>query len=100
IFYAESWALTHYLFVKDHHEKTNHLTDYAELLAKNVDPVTAATRAFGDLKQLQSNLEGYIRQGSFIYFKMPTSTEVDDTAFKVQAMTAAQADAVRADFLA
>jgi tetratricopeptide (TPR) repeat protein len=100
IFYAESWALTHYIQVKDHQDKTHRLTDYAELLTQKVDPVAAATRAFGDLKQLQSNLEGYIRQGSFSYFKLSSSTEVDDTAFKAQALTAAQADAVRADFLA
>src|ERR1022692_3779420 len=99
IFYAESWALTHYLYAKDYREKAQHLTDYAELLIKQVDPVTAATRAFGDLKQLQSNLESYIRQGSFNYFKMPNATEVDDTAFNVRALTGAQADAVRADFL-
>jgi Tfp pilus assembly protein PilF len=100
IFYAESWALTHYLFVKDNKEKTHHVPDYAELLTQKVDPVTAASRAFGDLKQLQSNLEGYIRQGSFSYFKLSTSTGVDDTAFKVQALTETQGDAVRADFLA
>lgn len=100
IFYAESWALTHYLFVKDHQEKTQRVADYGVLLAQKVDPVTAATRVFGDLKQLQSILEGYIRQGTFQYFKLATSTEVDDAAFKVQALTAVQADAVRADFLA
>jgi len=100
IFYAESWALTHYLYVKDHPEKTQRLNNYAELLAQKVDPVTAATRAFGDLKQLQSNLEGYIHQRSFSYIKLATSTDVDDTTFKAQALTAAQADAVRADFLA
>jgi tetratricopeptide (TPR) repeat protein len=100
IFYAESWALTHYFYVKDHQEKTQRIADYAELLEKKVDPATAATRAFGDLKQLQSNLESYIRQGSFSYFKIATSIDVDDTAFKVQALTAAQADAVRADLLA
>jgi tetratricopeptide (TPR) repeat protein len=100
IFYAESWALTHYLKTKDYREKTNRVTEYAELLAQKVDPATAATRAFGDLKQLQSNLEGYIRQGSFGYFKMSTVTDVDDTAFKEQALTETQADAVRTDFLA
>lgn len=100
IFYAESWALTHYIYIKDHQDKAGRLTQYAELLIQKVDPVTAATRAFGDLKQLQSALEGYIRQGSFNYFKMTTTTEVDESAFKVHALTPAQADAVRADFLA
>jgi tetratricopeptide (TPR) repeat protein len=100
IFYAESWALTHYLYVKDHEEKTRHLTDYADLLVKKIDPVTAGARAFGDLKQLQANLETYVRQGSFSYFRLTTTTEVDDAAFNVQPLTGAQADAVRADFLA
>jgi cytochrome c-type biogenesis protein CcmH/NrfG len=100
IFYSESWALTHYIYINDLQNKTQRLTDYAELLAKNVDPVTAAGRAFGDLRQLQSALEGYIHQGSYRYFKMATKTEVDDSAFKVEAMPSTQADAVRADFLA
>ena len=100
IFYAESWALVHYIQIKDHQDKTNRMGQYAELLMQNVDPVTAATRAFGDLKQLQSALESYIRQGSFSYFRMMTTTEVDDSAFRVQALTPVQADAVRADFLA
>jgi tetratricopeptide (TPR) repeat protein len=100
IFYAESWALVHYIQIKDHQDKTNRMGQYAELLIQKVDSVTAATRAFGDLKQLQSALENYIRQGSFSYFKMMTTTEVDDSAFRVQALTPVQADAVRADFLA
>jgi tetratricopeptide (TPR) repeat protein len=100
IFYAQSWALTHYLRVKDRRDNTARLSQYAELLAGKVDAVTAATQAFGDLKQLQGALEAYIQQGSFSYFKMTTTTEVDDSAFQSQAMTPAQADAVRADFLA
>ena len=100
IFYAESWALTHYLFTKDHQEKTTRIGRYSELLIQKVDPVSAATQAFGDLKQLQAALEIYIRQSSFGYFKMTTTTEVDDTAFKAQVLSPVEADAVRADFLA
>jgi tetratricopeptide (TPR) repeat protein len=99
IFYAESWALTHYLEQKDYHGKTQHLTEYARLLAQNVDPITAATRAFGDLKQLQATLEAYVRQASFTYFKLTEATAVDDAAFQSQILAAPQADAVRADFL-
>ena len=100
IFYAESWALTHYLEMKDFAEKTQHVTDYLDLLSKQVDPVTAATRAFGDLIHLQVALENYIRQAGFRYLKLATTTEVDDSAFKVQPLSGAQSDAVRADFLA
>src|SRR5579864_7421448 len=91
IFYAESWALVHYIQIKDHQERATRMSQYAELLTQKVDPVTAATRAFGDLTQLQLALEGYVRQGSFSYFKMTTTTGVDDSAFKVQALTPAQA---------
>ncbi len=101
IFYSESWALTHYLEMKEFAEKTHHVPDYLDLLSKQVDPITAATRAFGDLKQLQKELESYIHQTSgFLQLKMMTTTEVDDSAFKVQTLTGAQSDAVRADFLA
>jgi|HubBroStandDraft_2_1064218.scaffolds.fasta_scaffold11287_2 tetratricopeptide (TPR) repeat protein len=100
IFYAESWALTHYLTVKDDHENTYRLTDYATLVSEGMDSVTAATRAFGDLKLLQAALEKYIRQGAYYYSKKPASIDVDDSAFKVQALSPAQADATRADFLA
>jgi tetratricopeptide (TPR) repeat protein len=100
IFYAESWALTHYLRVKDSQDNTHRLTDYSTLLTQNVDAVAAAARAFGDLKQLQSALEAYVRQNAFHYIKIAAATDVDESAFQAQAMTALQADAVRADFLA
>jgi tetratricopeptide (TPR) repeat protein len=100
IFYAESWALTHYLYMKDEVEKTHHLTDYAGLLEKKTDPITAATQAFGDLKQLQSNLERYIRQARFNYFRAPIAIEIDRTTFKVTPLAASQADAVRAERVA
>jgi len=99
IFYAESWAFTHYLEIRDRQQNTHCLTDYAELVSQKVDPVAAATRAFGDLKQLQAALEKYVAQPSFYQFKASISTEVDDTSFKVRALSPAQADAVRADFL-
>jgi tetratricopeptide (TPR) repeat protein len=100
IFYAESWALMHYIQTKDFKEKTNRLAEYANLLTQNVDPVTAATRTFGDLNRLYSSLEGYVRQGSFSYLKMNSATDVDDSTFKLESLSPPQADAIRADFLA
>jgi tetratricopeptide (TPR) repeat protein len=99
VFYAESWALTHYLQVKDRQDKTHRLLDYATLMSRKVDSLTAATKVFGDLKALQKSLEQYISLGYFTYFKLPSATEVDESAFKVQTVTATQADAVRAGLL-
>lgn len=100
IFYAESWALIHYLQVKDYLEKRHRLADYADLLAKKVDPISAATTAFGDLKKLQQELDVYVQQARFSAFGMKTSTEVDDSKFTSQSIGPSQADALRADFLA
>jgi tetratricopeptide (TPR) repeat protein len=99
IFYAESWALTHYLTVRDDHENTHRLTDYVKLVSENVDAVTAGTRAFGDLKLLQTELEKYIQEGRYYYSKKASSIQIDDASFALKALGPAQADAVRADFL-
>jgi|tagenome__1003787_1003787.scaffolds.fasta_scaffold20990102_2 hypothetical protein len=100
IFYAQSWALVHYLRTTDRLQKTQRLAEYLNLLERNEDPLTAATKAFGDLNLLQVALEDYIRGERFLYIKFEANIEVDDTAFKVQPLPPPQADAVRADFLA
>jgi tetratricopeptide (TPR) repeat protein len=100
IFYAESWALVHLIETGDFQHQTHRMLDYEELLGKKVDPVTAASQAFGDLKKLQSDLESYVRQASFGYIKMWTVTAVDESAFKAQTLSETHSDALRADFLA
>jgi len=99
VFYAESWALTHYLEVTDREKNTNRIRDYAQLLVKGEDSVTAAQHAFGDLNQLQSSLEDYIRRGSFMMFKMNSSVTVDAASFQARPVSGTEADAVRADVL-
>ena len=100
IFYAESWALTHYLLVKDADEKSSRLPRYADLLAGGTDPLSAATTAFGDLKKLEGDLNLYVQQAQFRFFKKKVSDETDPTTFKLEPLTSPQADAIRADFLA
>jgi tetratricopeptide (TPR) repeat protein len=100
IFYAESWALTHYIMTNDARQKTHRMIDYETLLTQKVDPVAAAAQAFGDIKKLQSDLDNYVQHGSYSYFRMNSATEVDDSVFKVQPLSEAQSDAIRADVLA
>ena len=100
IFYAESWALAHYLKLKDSREGTHRLADYLDLLHKNIDTVAAAAQAFGDLDQLQADLKKYVVNGDYGYLQLPGSTDVDESSFAVRTMTQTQADIARADFLA
>ena len=100
MFYAESWALVHYLLFRDYQYKTSKLNEYVNLLAQNMDAVTAAIQVFGDLKKLQAALEHYIVQGSFNYFHTTALAKVDDSSFEVQSLTAVEADAIKANVLA
>jgi hypothetical protein len=100
IFYAECWALTHYLTLRDYAEKTSQVQQYKVQVSDGVDPVTAATRAFGDLKKLQRTLELYIEQPSFNHFETRLSNKVDESLFHVKSISLAQVQAMEADFLA
>jgi tetratricopeptide (TPR) repeat protein len=100
IFYAESWALTHYLEFEDRREHTSRLQQYVSLVSNKVDPVTAAVMAFGDLKLLEKDLSNYVARSTFPYVTSPGSTTVNESAFKLETLSSIRADAVRADFLA
>ena len=101
VFYAESWALTHYLEVTDYNGHTNHVGNYLTLVSRQTDPVSAAEQSFGDLKKLQSGLEDYIRRQQYMYFHMNSAgAAIDPKSMTVTPVTEPQADAIRADFLA
>jgi tetratricopeptide (TPR) repeat protein len=100
IFYAESWALAHYLTMKDYEKKTSKIEQYKSLVEEKVDPVTAGMRAFGDLKKLEKSLDSYIRQQNLKRLETANISKVDDSEFETQALNAIQAQVVEADFLA
>ena len=100
VFYAEAWALTHFLMVTDHEKHTNRIGDYMNLVSRNEDPLAAAEKAFGDLQQLQKALEGYIQQASYKEFVLSSAAApIDESTYKVRLMTQVEIDARRADVL-
>ena len=100
IFYAESWALTHYLTQRDFAERTSKIQQYMKLLSENADAITDAIRAFGDLGKLQKALEAYIQKPSSNHFKTTLLAPVDDLDFESLSITPAQVQNIEADFLA
>ncbi len=101
VFYAESWALTHYLMVTGREKHSSMLGNYMELVSQHEDPVSAAEKAFGNLKQLQTALESYIRGGDYKQFVLSSAAApIDESTYKVGTLTQTEADAVRADVLA
>ncbi len=100
VFYAESWALVHLIEMTDQPQHQDRISAYARLLAQGQDPVSAATAAFGDLGKLQRELEAYIREDRFRYFRMPSPKTPDVASFQIATVSATDADARRAEFLA
>jgi tetratricopeptide (TPR) repeat protein len=101
VFYAESWALTHYLNITDHDKGTHRLLDYQQLVSQHEDSVVAAEKAFGDLNKLESALAYYIHGGQYKEFVMNSAAApIDESSYKAEPLTAVQADAFRAEILA
>jgi tetratricopeptide (TPR) repeat protein len=101
VFYSESWALTHYLFTLDFNDKVDRIGNYVQLVNQHVDPVTAAQKAFGDLKKLQSTLENYTNRMSYSELKLSSAAApIDPKSMTVTSITVPEADAFRADLLA
>jgi tetratricopeptide (TPR) repeat protein len=100
MFYAESWALVHYLMIKGSQGGKRPLTNYLAAVAQEADPTVAASHAFGDLPALEKELQAYVRQSTFPYVRMKGSTEIDDEAFAAREVAPAEAAAWRGDFLA
>lgn len=101
VFYAESWALTHYLQITDRVKATHRVSDYMTRMSHHENSVAAAQEAFGDLKELQNQLAFYIRGAQYKQFLLNSAAApIDPTSYKVRVLIQPEFDARRADVLA
>ena len=101
VFYAQSWALTHYLEVSDREKHSHRMDDYLALMRAHEDPVAAAQKSFGDLKQLETALAAYIRSANYKEFILNSAAApLDEASYRSRQLSQPEADAERADFLA
>ena len=98
IFYAESWALVHYLMVDPEKQKNQALSKYISFVESGADPVEGATRAFGDLSQLQKALQSYINRTSYMEYSVALPAKADAKDYSVRTISAAEAQARLGDF--
>jgi tetratricopeptide (TPR) repeat protein len=109
MFYAQSWALTHYLMLGDSSiDPVLELapSKYVAGLRERSNPVEAGALAFGDLSQVERALAAYVHEGRFrtLRVEIPhpniASAEQNETPrLSVRALSVAQSLAVRAGFL-
>lgn len=99
VFYAQSWALTHYLMLGDKQAHTAQLLEFLELLQKDVPEQEAIMRAFGDLKALEQKLANYIRSMAFYHYRIPAKLDVTEDQYLVRTLSPAESLALRGEIL-
>ena len=67
-FYGRSWALYHYLFFEP--TRKGQLGSYFRAIATGKSERDAASAAFGDLDQLEKDLDAYLRRSRVSYYKL------------------------------
>ncbi len=93
IFYAESWALTHYLLLADNQSHRKILADFLSHLDHGEPMDQAELAAFGDVKQFQKQFNDYINRHSFNYVKYPAPAQVNGNEFPSRVLSPAEATA-------
>ena len=100
IFYAQSWALTHYLIVGDASgDARRSLPVYLNLLEREIEPLEAAELAFGDLERVGGALKEYVRADKLRSLRVDVAARSDDETVRVRALLPAESLAVRGNFL-
>lgn len=69
--YGRGWLLIHFLTFEK--SRDGQLDRYIDGLAKGVPPLDSARAAFGDLHQLDRELDSYIKRSKMSYLKLPGS---------------------------
>jgi Flp pilus assembly protein TadD len=93
IFYAESWALVHFLMLDPEKQKQKFLRNYLRLIDSGMDPLEAARQAFGDLAQLEKDLEYYTRRSSYLEYVVSLPGGQDSVDYAEREVPTAEAEA-------
>lgn len=99
IFYAQSWALTHFLAVGDKGARARQLIEFLRLIQRDVPGKDAFVRCFGALDALQQNLESYIRQEQFYFYPVKAEPAVKESRYTERRLSRAEALALQGELL-
>lgn len=100
LFYVQSWALAHYLMIGDETgEAKQQLVSYIQLLQSGVEDREAQRRAFGDLSELEKELESYTHRHTFDIVRMRIPSNASTGQLRVRGLSRAESAAVRGDFV-
>ena len=96
VFYAESWAIVHYLMMDPDARKRQMFGKFLSAWDSSGDQVKAAQSAFGDLKNFSKAMDAYAHQNMFYVGKLKTSIHGDPKSYSSRELPAAELAARRA----
>jgi len=97
-FYAESWALAHYLMMGDNASHRQMLVTYLSALDHGATQDQAAAQAFGDLHKLESTLRDYAQNDRYYQLVTPAPPKPSQTDLQVRVLSEAEVDAEKGGF--
>jgi Flp pilus assembly protein TadD len=97
VFYAESWALVHYLLLDPEARQQQLLQKFVAAWNKGGTQSEAAQQAFGDLKRFGQVIEGYSRQRSFRVALFKNGQQAADKTYAVRNLSPGEVLALRGD---
>lgn len=93
MFYAESWALTHFLMFGPGMEQGHKMNVYLAALQKGVAGEKAFDDAFGDRKELEKNFQAYTNRVTYAAMRFDRMQKIDPASFEGGPMPPAETDA-------
>lgn len=97
VFYAESWAVVHYLMLDPEAQKQELLKKFVAAWEQGGTQIEAAQKAFGDLKQFGRVIEGYARQSALNIAVFKNGQQSAEKTYPARSLSAGEVLALRGD---
>lgn len=98
VFYAQSWAITHYLYLGNKKAHQDKLMAFIKMIVDGVPEQEALTRAFGDLKDLEEALNKYLQSTTY-YLRVKSQLGMDANKYRTRTLSEVESLAARGELL-
>lgn len=98
MFYAESWALVHFLTFGPGMEQGKKLNDFYRELQKGTDQKKAFQETFGDFKSIDQELGDYTLRFNFAAIPLPNPPKIEEKEFSGRSLSLAETEAQLAGY--
>jgi tetratricopeptide (TPR) repeat protein len=97
-FYAESWALVHFLMFGPGMENGRRLNQFSALLQQGMEQKNAFQQVFGDFKTLDAQLQNYLSKFTFSAGVISNPLQIDEKSFTSRTLSLGETKAELSGF--